>query len=192
MVSGTALWKGDTWSTGWGDLSLTTEGVLALSTSEATKEVSLQLGSSAFVDTCATDRWLCAVGASSPEVVIGHRDGPLLDVVAVIPRLQRDGCTGFDRHAVRFHPRADRDQCLLAWEAGVALVDPADGLVWSFVHDDIDQRVRSVTQHSVELVGVRAAFTLSLEDGAATAREQRSTRDVDLETLAQWRREIGR
>lgn len=192
MTNGTALWKGDTWNPGWGELSLGRDGALSLSTPDGVDETRVELGASAFVDTYATEDWLAAVGASAHELVLGHREGPRLDVAGTIPRLDRTGRAGFDAHAVRFHPRADGGQCVLAWEIGIALIDPGQGVVWSFVHDDVDQRVFAVTDQTVELAGVRRAFSVALADGSATVRVVHSNLDVDPEVMAEWRRGIGR
>lgn len=192
MFDGTALWLGDTWNLRWGELSLARDGTLTLRTSDGVSQARLELGASAFVDAFATENWLTVVGASADELAIGHRDGPRLDVAGRIPRLDRTGSVGFDAHAVRFHPRGDRDQCVLAWEIGIALVDPREGVVWSFVHDDVDQRMRFMTDETVELSGMQRAFSVELVDGSATVRGVHSRLGVDPEFIAEWQRGIGR
>ena len=191
MPNGTALWKDDNWNPGWGQLELAQDGVLTLSTSDGVAFVDLDLGGSAFVDVFATEQWLAAVGHTASELVLGHREGPRVDVAANIPRLEWTG-TGLDAHAVRFHPRPNHDQCVLAWEIGVALIDPGGGVVWSFIHDEVDQRVLSVGEWAVELVGLRRSFSVMLADGAATVETLPENLDVDIETVAEWRRSIGR
>lgn len=192
MTHGTALWKGDTWNAGWGELSLAHDGALLLTTQVGTAETQLNLGASAFVDTYATDSWVAAVGASGHELAVGHREGPRLDLVGTIPRLDLSGRAGFDAHAVRFHPKEGQNQCVLAWEIGIALVDPSEGVVWSFVHDDVNQRVLAVTDHTAELAGVQRAFSIELADGSATVRVMHNDLDIDPEIMAEWRRSIGR
>tara|TARA_R110002020_G_scaffold75315_16_gene191798 strand:+ start:5112 stop:5687 length:576 start_codon:yes stop_codon:yes gene_type:complete len=191
MPNGTALWKDDDWNPGWGRLAVARNGVLTLTTSDGIASADLNLGGSAFVDVFATEHWLAAVGHAASELVIGHREGPRVDVAANLPRLERTG-TGLDAHAARFHPRPHHDQCVLAWEIGVALIDPWAGVVWSFVHDDVDQRLLSVGECAVELVGLRRSFSVMLADGAATAEALPENSDVDVETVAEWRRSIGR
>lgn len=44
MTNGTALWKGDTWNPGWGELSLGRDGVLSLSTPDGVDETRVEQG----------------------------------------------------------------------------------------------------------------------------------------------------
>lgn len=71
---------------------------------------------------------------------------------------------------MRFHDRPDHDQCVLAWEIGVALLDPRAGIVWQYVHDDVDQRVVGITAGAIELMGAEKAISVSLGNGAARER----------------------
>lgn len=192
MGKGIALWKGDVWDVGWGTLALDDRGVLALRTAEGDARFSLSLNNSAFVDAYATNEWICAVGAADEQVVVGSRKGPQLDVILTVERLEMSPQSAVGGHAVRFHPLLGDDGCLLTWEFGVALVAPESGRTWSHVHGDPEQRLRKLTGQVVELSGLHQALTINLYDGTVTSRPLEHHAGVDSDTLAEWRRGIGR
>lgn len=192
MSNGIALWKGDTWDVGWGTLTLDKAGALTLSTVEGDAYVVLSLANSAFVDAYTTDRCIFAVGAADEQVIRASRSGPGIEVILTAKRLQKDTNTSIGAHAVRFHPLPGRDHCLLTWELGVALVSPETGCVWSHVHGDPDQRLLKMTGDAVELEGLHQALTIDLSDGTTNSRNLERQFEVDIDTLAEWRRGIGR
>lgn len=192
MSTGTALWKGDTWRTAWAELSLSSEGRLDIRTSSGAASIRPRLGRSAFIDTYATDRWLCAVGASGEDVVIGSADGPRLEIIGSIQRAESSAATGFDAHAVRMHDRPGHDECLLVWERGLAIVSPLDGLRWVTKHGDGDLRMVRLSESTASLVGLGVSLTVDLEDGVMSINEAGVHFEVDRETVAEWRRSIGK
>lgn len=192
MGNGISLWKGDTWNVGWGALALDEDGALTLSTEGADACVVLSLENSAFVDAYATEHCIFAVGAADEQVVQASRSTADIDVILIAERLQKNATTAVGAHAVRFHPLPRVDGCLLTWELGVALIDSEAGCVWSHVHGDPDQRLLKMTGDAVELAGLHRAITINLPDGTATYRKVEPRLKVDRDTLAEWRRGIGR
>jgi hypothetical protein len=175
MSHGFALWKNDSSDLGWGALTLASDGNLGLRTPDGTADVRLDLSTSPFVDAYAAPRWFCAVGSAASQLVMGHAEGPRVGVIAELERLDRGGRYDSGVHALRFHDRPDHDQCVLAWEIGVALLDPAVGTVWTHVHHDVSQRLVRITSENVELMGERDAISVSLGDGAARQRSYGGT-----------------
>ncbi|MBV6754848.1 hypothetical protein [Rhodococcus opacus] len=192
MSNGIALWKGDTWDTGWGSVTLDEQCELTLTTTDGQVSIPMRLDGSAFVDAYAGGSWVCLMGAAGSQVVLARREGPSLHVIAEVNRIGAGTRTAIGTHAVRFHPRPETDQCVLAWEIGVALIDPHHGVVWSHVHGDPDQRVLAMTEATAELRGLHAMLTVDLATGAVETREQEQRMAVDRATLVAWRQGIGR
>ena len=170
MNHGTALWKGTSAVADLGTLSLSGGGTLRLETPTGSAELALELSTSPFLDVYATPACMCAVGAAARQLVMGRAASPDLDVLAEIDRLDRGGRYDSGAHAVRFHDRPGHDQCVLAWEIGIALLDSGTGVVWTNLHGDANQRLVAITSETVELVGLDKALTVSLVDGAARER----------------------
>lgn len=170
MSHGTALWKTSTAVEEIGTLALAGDGTLTLTSPTGSVELALELSTSPFLDVYATPEWFCAVGAADRQLVVGRAAGPTLEVIVELERLGRGGRYDSGAHAVRFHDRPDHDQCVLAWEIGVALLDPRAGIVWQYVHDDVDQRVVGITAGAIELMGAEKAISVSLGNGAARER----------------------
>lgn len=170
MHHGTALWKSSTVVEELGKLALASDGTLTLTSPSGAAELTLELSTSPFLDVYVTPAWMCATGVTARQLVLGRAAGPSLEVIAELERL--DGGERYDpgSHAVRFHGRPSYDQCVLAWEIGVALVDPLDGMVWKHMHGDAHQRVVEITAETIELMGVDKAISVGLYDG--TARER--------------------
>jgi hypothetical protein len=187
--NGIALWKGDTWDVGWGTLTLDEDGALTLRTVEGEPRTVLSLDNSAFIDAYATDQCIFAVGAADEQVIRASRNGPNIDVILIAERLQK---TTVGAHAVRFHPLPGSDGCLLTWELGAAMVSPETGFVWSHLHSDPDLRLLKIAGGFAELAGLHRALTIDLSDGTTTSRELERHLEVDIDTLAEWRRGIGR
>lgn len=195
MSSGIALWKGDTWDVGWGVAGLDQDGTLTVSTANGTDRITLSLPNSPFVDLHATEASIYAVGAADEQVVLATRDeagAPRIAVIATICRLGKGIGETFASHSVRFHPRPERDECVLTWELGVALVSPRRGCIWLSYHDDPEQRVRRLTEDQVDLAGFTGAMTINLVDGAILSRSEATSIQVDHHILTEWRRGIGR
>ncbi|MGV9865444.1 hypothetical protein [Rhodococcus koreensis] len=201
MSNGSALWKGNTWDTGWGSVRLGHHSELTVTTPDGVQSILLNAVGSAFVDAYASETWACMMGAAGSQVVLARREGPTIEVIAEVERIGSVGRVGtadegpgatIGNHAVRFHPRPGTDQCLLAWEIGVALIDPDRGVVWTHVHGDPDQRVLATTETGVELKGLRSALTIDLTSGEIDSRERENPMAVDRATLAAWRQSIGR
>jgi len=190
--NGIALWKGDTWNVGWGTLALDEDGALTLSTEGANACVVLSLDNSAFVDAYATDHYIFAVGEADEQVIQASRSAAAIDIIFIAQRLQKNATTAVGAHAVRFHPLPGGDGCLLTWELGVALIVQGAGCLWSHVHGDPDLRLLKMTGGLIELVGLHRALTIDLRDGIGTYREVEPRLKVDRDTLAEWRRGIGR
>lgn len=190
--NGIALWKGDTWNVGWGTLALDEDGALTFSTEGADARVVLSLDNSAFVDAYATEHCIFAVGAADEQVIQASRSAAGIEIILIAERLEKNATTAVGAHAVRFHPLPGGDGCLLTWELGVALIVAEAGCVWSHVHGDPDQRLLKMTGGVVELAGLHRALTIDLPDGIATYREVEPHLKVDRDTLAEWRRGIGR
>lgn len=168
MSHGTALWKGSTTAVGGlGELALAGDGTLTLA---GVARLRLDLVTSPFLEVYATSLWMYGVGAADRQLVAGRADGPGLEVLAEIDRLDRGGRYDAATHAVRFHDRPDRDQCVLAWEIGLALLDPNAGLVWTVRHGDTGQRVVGITAATVELMGRDTAITVDLDHGTTSER----------------------
>lgn len=170
MNHGTTLWKTSTAVEDFGELSLAGDGTLTLTSPSGAAELALELSTSPFLDVYATPAWMCAVGAAARQLVLGRAAGPGLEVIAELDRLDRGGRYDSGAHVVRFHDRPIHDQCVLAWEIGVALVDPLNGMVWKHMHDDANQRVVGITAESIELMGADKAISVDLDDGTAHER----------------------
>jgi hypothetical protein len=192
MSNGFALWKNNSRALEWGELSLASNGTLTLVGDAGAVDLVLDLADSPYVDTYITPSWMCAVGAANRQLVIGHAQGPRLQVVGELERAERGDRFEFETHSVRFHDRPGHDHCILSWEMGVALVDPVAGLVWAHMHHDPNQRLMRITDATVELKSVNQAISVSLVDGAAQVTTSGTRSRVNEETLAHWMREIGR
>jgi hypothetical protein len=192
MSIGFALWRGDTRDVGWGELFLGADGGLSLGVPGGSAQVGLDPTTAPYVDAYVAQDWLCAVGGADAGLVLGLRDGPQLAVVAELERSQAGDRFAFDRHSLRFHDRVGHDQCILSWEIGVALVDRNEGLVWSYVHADVNQRLVKITAETVQLRGLYQSISVSLDDGTAAVDEFAPPPTASGETLAEWMRGIGR
>lgn len=192
MSNGFALWKGNSKSIDWGELSLDASGRLALRGKTRTAEVTLDPSTVPYVDVYTTQDWMCAVGGADRRLVVGHVEGPRLDAVAELERIKTGDRFEFERHSLRFHDRPGHDQCVLSWEIGVGLVDRQAGLVWSYVHHDVNQRLVRITDETMQLRGLYQTVSVSLTDGTALVKEFAAPPAVNDETLAEWMRGIGR
>lgn len=191
MGTGFALWKNDVRDLGWGMLSLDASGTLSLGGPSGSAAVRLDPAHVPYVDVYLADDWLCAVGGSDPGLVVGRAAS--LERVAGLERAREDDRLGFEAHTLRFHDRPGHDQCVLSWEIGVALVDPEAGVVWSYVHGDVHQRVMAITAQTVELRGLYRAVCVDLDEGTASSREFRARpAEHDSLMMAEWMRGIGR
>lgn len=191
MTNGFALWKGDVRDVGWAEISLSADGRLALQHSGRGAEVGLDPVATPYVDVFVADDWLCAVGGSDSVLVIGHQRGPDLEAVVHLERASEGTSCAFERHSLRFHRRAGRDQCVLAWEVGVALIDPRVGLVWTHVHGDVNQRLMAITDSSVELRGLHQAISIDVADGSTRTNELLPPPVGSRDVIAEWMRGIG-
>lgn len=193
MSTGFALWRKNTRDMDWGRLALDDDGTLQLDTSTGSAILRLDPDTAPYVDAYIRDDWLCVLGAVDGHLVLGHRLPTHLRVAADLHRVGKNSeGFAFETHSVRFHDRPGHDQCVLAWELGVALVDPRLGIVWAFEHRDVNQRLLRITESAVELRGLYQTIFISLHDGAADVRAFRKPTHDDGETLAQWMRGIGR
>lgn len=190
MSNGFALWMNDATSVDWGELSLDSVGKLVLRRMTGSAEVTLDPSTTPYVDVYTNQDWLCAVGGADSRLVVGHAGGPRLEVVAEIERGAVGKHLEFERHSLRFYDRPGHAQCLLAWETGIGLVDRQDGLLWSHMHHDVNQRLMKVTGEDVQLRGLYQTISVSLTDGTAQVKEFAAP-VVDGEIFAEWMRGIG-
>jgi hypothetical protein len=194
MSTGFALWRKNSRGIDWGSLALDADGTVHLNTVEGSATVRLEPDSAPYVDAYVRDDWLCLLGGADRHLVLGHRQPVELSVAGELQRIGRKS-EGFDfeTHSVRFHDRPGHNQCVLAWELGLALLDPDLGLVWVFEHHDVNQRLLKITETTVELRGLYQTISVSLHDGAADVHAFREpVHDDGGETLAHWMRGIGR
>lgn len=170
MNHGTALWKSNTAVEDFGRLQFAADGTLTLTSPSGSAELPLELSTSPFLDVYATPAWMCALGAAGGQLILGRASGPSLEVIAELDRLDCGERYDSGTHVVRFHDHPSYDQCVLAWEIGVALVHPLDGMAWKHMHGDANQRVIGITAEAIELMGVDKAVSIDLRDGAARER----------------------
>lgn len=161
---GSTLWKGQHLQLPWGQLTHHGSS-LALTTSRGQTSAELVEDRSPFLEVHWTPTYFIAGSAGGEELFFGIQEESGVQQIASLPRwdVQKSFTPG--THTVRFFD-VDHESCVVSNEVGLAMVTVDRKLVWQIHHGDTTQRVLSVDEEHINLMGLNTAKRINTATGA--------------------------